>query len=188
MTNKITMANYMDVAGAFDNHESAHLLDAYIAGLGAETLEFVHEVRNAMRHRSEYFDSEKFNAEAGDMLWNMTVFFNWFGHYSYVAQHEFNNDSENDRCRSMDVHDLAELIVANLGKMLNTRERMLRIGSTTDLTTELKMCVMRMFYAWRELCFRYGFPADVVADDNVKKLCKRYGRDYAEIVALGSDN
>jgi NTP pyrophosphatase (non-canonical NTP hydrolase) len=180
MTKQFTRSTYMRAATTFDNHEAAHLLDAYLAGLTCETLEFLHEVRKlAYAHPT---DTVSFSLESGDMLWNMAMLMAWWG-YDFDSP-EFNNPMVQRSVGTMTTHDMAEFILANLSRMMNTRERMLRNGSTKELTGDLKVTLVRMFHAWQELNYRCGFTIDVIADLNVRKLCKVYSVDYYELLAL----
>lgn len=179
---RITLANYMRVAQTFDNHDSAHLLDAYLAGLTCETLEFLNEAEK-MSRASMYFDIISFAYESGDMLWNMAMLLAWWG-YDFDAP-ELAGEGQYAivvrQVRSMHSAMLVDNIKANLSLMMNTRERMLRNGSTTDHTDTLKTTLIRMYYAWRELNMRAGLTGDSIADSNVRKLCKVYERDYDQL-------
>lgn len=179
-TKQFTRATYMRAAATFDNHDAAHLLDAYLSGLTCETLEFLHEVRKlAYMHPA---DTVSFALESGDMLWNMAMLMAWWG-YDFDSP-EFNNPILPRSVGTMSTHDLAEFILTNLSRMMNTRERMLRNGSTNELTGDLKVTLLRMFHGWHELNYRCGFTLDDIADLNIRKLCKVYSVDYYELKVL----
>lgn len=183
MTDTMTLMDYQKVAPKFDNHDPAHLLDAYLAGLASETLEFLAEARQVFAAVTlREADLVEFSLESGDVLWNMTMLMTWFGYdYESPLYREVFQGQTTFGTRSSSA--LIEHIEACIAKMMNTRERMLRVGSTIDLTKQLKFTHVRLFHAWVELNYRAGFTIEYIADCNVRKLCERYSFDYSALIA-----
>jgi len=173
---RVSMVQYMRAAHLFDNHDGAHLFNAYIAGFTSETLEFLHEARKlANANALVDFDTEAFALESGDMLWNMAMLMQWWG-YDFDSP-EYGDTGAYRAAQTMSMRDLIELIQANVMVMNGRVEKSYRHGSTQADTNDMKIQLQHVYHAWVVLNFRAGYTPEDIANLNVRKLCHVYKRD-----------
>lgn len=178
---KLNMMQYQEAAARFDNHDPAHLFDAYMAGFTSETLEFIHEAKQFEKaHSLTDFNTTKFALESGDMLWNITMLMEWWG-YDFNSA-EYGQTAAYRSALTMETRDLIDLLLANIMAMNGRHERSYRAGNTSDNTAVMKIMLQHVYSAWVVLNFRAGYTPEDIANLNIKKLCNVYSIDHWQII------